>query len=599
MTTEKDPFHHLHDEGYAAPYRRPRATAETYVPALGRPLLPLDGEWRFTPDLFDEGLRQKWFALDDSAPADWEIPRDYEIGAGVAMPVPSCWNLFKPEWMFFEGAGWYARRFDWTPAKSGERLVLDIGAANYAAFVFLNGRFLASHLGGSTPFSVELTQAARPGANILQIMVENRRRSDRAPMHHFDWFNYGGLYREVSLLRLPPVFIKRATAALAPETDHIRFAIELSDPVSGVGEVRIDELGVRAPVAIVGGKGHAFVEARPALWGPERLKLYDVVFSFGADEARERIGFRRVATRGTDILLNGEPIVLKGVCVHEDDLALGKVSTEDDVRRRFRHARELGCNFLRLTHYPHHEHVARLADEEGLLLWAEVPVYWAIDFGNSETYADAENQLMELIARDQNRASVILWGIGNENADTDERLAFMAGLARAARSADPTRLVAAACLIDRERFAIADRLSEHLDVIGLNEYFGWYEPDFSGLDRLLANSNPAKPVIVSETGADASSGLRAEGRALFSEDWQARFLEEQLRRLAAAPYIAGVAIWLLYDFRSERRQTSFQRGFNRKGLIGEDKSTKKLACAGLPALYEAFERNRLKEHDGG
>jgi beta-glucuronidase len=270
--TADDPFHHLHDEGYAAAYAEPRATAASFVPALGRDVVSLEGEWRFTPDLFDEGLRQRWFALDETPPSQWTVPRDYELEAGVLMPVPSCWNLFKAEWTFFEGAGWYTRSFEWTPETEGERLVLNVGAANYAAYVFLNGRFLASHRGGSTPFSVELTAAVRDGANRLQIMVENRRRPDRAPMHHFDWFNYGGLYREVSLLRLPPVFIRQIAARLAPETEHIRFEIELSDPVSGIGEVEIAALGLHAPVAIVAGKGHALVEAEPELWSPDRPK---------------------------------------------------------------------------------------------------------------------------------------------------------------------------------------------------------------------------------------------------------------------------------------------------------------------------------------
>ena len=585
MTADKDPFHHLHDEDYAAVYAAPRANAGTLVPALGRPVVSLDGEWRFTPDLFDEGLRQKWFRLDGMPPSQWAEPRDFEIEAGGLMPVPSCWNLFKPEWKHFEGAGWYTRSFGWSPDSADERVILNIGAANYAAYVFLNGTFLASHLGGSTPFSVELTQSIRPGENLLQIMVENRRSRDRAPMHHFDWFNYGGLYREVTLLRLPPVFIQDLAVQVSGDGKSIEAAIRLSDPVDGTAQLRLPELGLNLPVAIANGKGRASAAAAPELWSPERPKLHDVHCSFGADAISERIGFRTIRTESEQILLNGKPILLKGVCVHEDDFALGKVSTEADVRRRFRHARELGCNFLRLAHYPHHEHVARLADEEGLLLWAEIPVYWAINFANPATYADAENQLLELIRRDRNRASIIIWGVGNENADTDARLAFMAGLAAAARAADGSRLISAACLINRKTFGIEDRLAEHLDVIGLNEYFGWYEPDFSGLDRLLANSKPGKPVIISETGADARAGFSAEGRVLFSEDWQARFLEEQIRRLSAISYVAGVAVWLLYDFRSERRQTSFQRGFNRKGLVAEDKATKKLAFGRLASVF--------------
>jgi beta-glucuronidase len=580
-----DPFAHLHDEDYARPFAQSIATSESLVTLAGRPQISLDGAWRMTLDLFDEGLRQRWFAQDETPPSQWAAPRDYEIEAGDLVPVPSCWNVLKPEWTHFEGAAWYTRWFDWQPAAAGERMILSFGAANYAALVFLNGVHVGGHRGGSTPFCIEVTGQIVAGRNRLQVYVENRRRSDRVPMHHIDWFNYGGLYREVSLVRLPPVFIRRASAALAPDGSCIVFGVSLSDAVDGDVLVAIEALGLQATVPVRNGQGSLVVKAAPLRWSPEMPHLYDVRFTCGNDAITDRVGFRTVAARGTEILLNGEPVWLKGVCVHEDDLLLGKVSTEEDIRRRFRHARELGCNFLRLSHYPHHEAVARVADEEGFLLWAEIPVYWAIDFANPDTLADARNQLSELILRDINRASVILWGVGNENADTQERLAFMAELAATAKRLDPTRLTVAACLINRKRFAIEDRLIDHLDVIGLNEYFGWYEPDFSGLDRLLANSRPNKPVIISETGADAAPGHRGAGRQLFTEDWQAEFYRQQIRRIAAAPYVVGIAAWLLYDFRTERRQTGFQRGVNRKGLMDIDKETRKLAFEVLAECY--------------
>ncbi len=580
-----DPFQHLHDEAYADRYSARMATHATLVATLGRPAESLDGDWRLTLDLFDEGLRQKWYALDETPPSQWATPRDYEIEAGDLVRVPSCWNVLQPEWKFFEGAAWYTRWIAYAPDPTRPRAVLQFGAAASDALVFVNGVLAGGHRGASTPFSIEVTQLLRPGANRLQVMVENRRRPERVPMHHFDWFNYGGLYREVALLRLPAVFIRSTHAALAD--GGIAVEIRLSDAVDGVAGIAIPELGIDQPIAVQGGIGRARIAARPEFWSPARPRLYDVAWRFGDDVARDRIGFRSIAVRGTDILLNGEAIFLAGACVHEDDLALGKVSTEADVRRRFRHARELGANFLRLAHYPHHEHVARIADEEGVLLWAEVPVYWAIDFANPATYADAENQLLELIARDRNRASVIIWGVGNENADTDARFRFMAGLAQAARSADPTRLVSAACLINRETFAIQDRLAAALDVIGLNEYFGWYEPDTANLRRLLDNSDPGKPVVISETGADAAPAHRGGGRKLFTEDWQAEFYRMQWAEISRTPYVRGLAAWLLYDFRSERRQIGFQRGFNRKGLIAEDKQTRKAAFQTLAALYRA------------
>lgn len=588
--TVTDPFAHLHDEAYADRYLGREATADTLVV---RPLNPGDrlaGPWRFTLDLFDEGLRQNWPSLDAEPAERWTVPRDFEVEAGELVSVPSCWNVNRPEWTYFEGTGWYTLDFDWTPGPEDERALLRIGAANYEARVFLNGQLLGRHRGGSTPFAIEATRALKRGSNRLQIAVDNRRRADRVPMNHFDWFNYGGLHREVALQRLPSTFIRRTAIGLVPDGTfgRIRVSVWLNEPVTGEARIAVPDLGVDARAVVEDGLATLVLDARPELWSPAAPRLYDVTVGFGEDAVSERVGFREIRVAGTEILLNGEPIFLKGVCVHEDDLRLGRVSTEEDVRRRFADARDLGANFLRLAHYPHHEHVARIADELGFLLWAEIPVYWAIDFPNPSTYADARNQLRELVRRDVNRASVILWGVGNENADTQERYRFMADLAQTARTEDPTRLVTAACLINRETFTIEDRLSAHLDVIGLNEYFGWYEPDLEGLERLLANSAGGKPVIVSETGADALAGLRSNAGALFSEDKQSSFYADQIDILRRAPFIRGIAAWLLYDFRSERRQTSFQRGFNRKGLIAEDKTTRKLAFKTLGDFYRSL-----------
>ncbi|MBL8669338.1 MAG: glycoside hydrolase family 2 [Alphaproteobacteria bacterium] len=583
-----DPFAHLHDEDYLGPFGRGRVGHADLVITAGREAISLDGDWRFTLDLFDEGLRQKWYLDEPDPPESWTVPRDYDCGADRTIAVPSCWTCARPEWRYFEGGAWYTRFIDWAPAPD-ERVVLRIGAANYEARVFLNGAFVASHRGGFTPFCVELTGKLRSGANRLQVNVDSRRAADRVPMHHFDWFNDGGIFREVALFRLPQVFIRDAALRLAPDAGFgaIKAEIALSDAVDGTASVRIPELGVDAAVPIVGGSGSATLAARPELWSPQSPRLYDVEVGFGADRVRERIGFRDIRVAGMEILLNGAPIVLQGVCVHEDDVATGRATSEADIRRRLAHAKELGCNALRLAHYPHHDLVARLADEAGLMLWAEVPVYWAIDFANPATYADAENQLLELIRRDRNRASVVIWGVGNENADTDARYRFMSSLAEAARRADPSRLVAAACLINRATFRIEDRLAAHLDLIGLNEYFGWYEPEFTGLERLLANSAPDRPVVISEFGADALAGHRGGARTLFSEDAQAAFFRRQFEILSTVPWIKGAFPWVLYDFRSERRQTRFQKGFNRKGLIAEDKRTKKAAFEAIRALYSA------------
>ncbi len=584
-----DPFAHLHDEDYARDFSRGWIGADTLWDSGGRPALSLDGDWEFTLDPFDEGLRQKWYALDGEPPSRWTVPRDYDPGGAVPVPVPSCWNVLKPEWTHYEGAVWYARDFDAPDVGTG-RAILRFGAANYAARVFLNGTFVGAHRGGSTPFCIDVTAALRPGANRLMVHVENRRAADRVPMNHFDWFNYGGLHRGVSLLVVPARAIRVFSVGLDVD-GAIAATITLADSVDAEARLTVPQLGIDTPFRVVAGQGRVRIAADPERWSPDNPKLYDVEIACGDDRVRDRVGFRTVAVDGERILLNGTPVLLKGVCVHEDDMSLGRCTDESDIRGRFAHAKALGANFLRLAHYPHHELVARIADEAGLLLWAEIAVYWAIAFDNPDTYADAENQLRELVARDRNRASVILWGVGNENADTDARFRFMSRLAQTARAADPSRLVSAACLINRTTFRIEDRLAEALDVIGINEYFGWYEPDMGDLQRLLDNSSPGKPVLVSETGADALAGFRDKDGGMFSEDRQADFYRRQIAILKRCGYVQGIAAWLLYDFRSERRQTRFQRGFNRKGLIAEDKRTEKAAFAALRDALAGWRRN--------
>jgi beta-glucuronidase len=567
-------------------------TADTLVTLAGRAVESLDGPWSLTLDLFGEGLDQNWPALDEEPPGAWDTPRDYDVQGGETVAVPSCWNLQRPEWRYFEGIGWYTRDFDWQPERAGERVMLAVGAAAYEARIYLNGQPLGRHRGGSTPFSVELTQSLVEGRNRIQIAVDNRRLSSRIPPERFDWFNYGGLYREIGLVRLPPVFIREASLSLVPDGAccTVLAQVSLSDPVDGEATVSVPELGLDLRVPISAGFGAAVVAVTPILWSPATPKLYRVATRFGTDEVVDRIGFREIRASGQQLFLNGQPLFLRGICVHEDDIALGKATTEADIRRRFQHARALNANFLRLAHYPHHERVARIADEEGLLLWEEIPVYWEVDFASEDTWRDAANQLSELIRRDRNRASVILWSVGNETPDSPERTRFLGRLAELARLADPTRLITAACTLQDGR--IQDSLEAGLDVIGLNEYFGWYDPDLAGLARTLAASTPTRPVIISETGADALSGWRDPRRPLSSEDRQAEIYRAQFEMLERASYICGVSPWLLYDFRSERRQSSVQRGFNRKGLIAEDKQTIKQAFGVLADIYRRLAERR-------
>lgn len=577
----------LHDEDYDRPFNLQNLNADTMIFTGGRQGRSLDGDWNFCVDLLDTGLRQRWYAMTQAAPEDRIEPWDYDPHAGETVTVPSCWQMLKEKWYFFEGSAWYTRKITVDALKDGRRRFLRIGAAQYDCKLFVNGGFVGNHYGGSTPFCAELTDVLQPGENWVSFCVENRRTLDRVPMRNTDWFNYGGIYREITLFETPATVIRDLFLRL--EGGAIRCSLHVDGPAEAA-HLSIPEFGVDQDVPLSGGIAEIVLDVTPELWSPANPRLYDVAVEAGGDRVTDRVGFRTIERRGTEILLNGIPLFLRGISVHEDDVADGKVTSEEDIRRRFAHAKELGCNYLRLAHYPHHERAAQIADELGFLLWEEIPVYWAIDFENPATLRDAANQLTELVRRDRNRASVVIWSVGNENPDTDARLDFMRGLVDLARQEDPTRLVAAACLINHQKLKIEDRLAAHLDVIGINEYYGWYEENFEDLDAIGRNSAPDRPVVISETGADGDHEAGPE-TGLFSLDYQAEVYRRQIATLRRLDYVKGMSPWILYDFRVERRQNVFQRGWNRKGLIASDKATKKPAFEILAAYY----RERARE----
>ena len=576
----------LHDEGYMAAFDTPLFTHDRMVLPGGRPRIDLSGDWRFAIDPFDTGFRQRLFAMPEIAPEERTAPYDWDPFDGDTVPVPSCWNLIRPEWFLYEGGAWYARHVDDPRSGADQRVVLRVGAANYCARVFLDGVFLGRHLGGSTPFFVDLSDRMRGGRHHLLIHVENTRRPDRVPCHHTDWFNYGGLHRDVSLMVLPRDHITDLFARLVPGQGVV-VDVRVSDDRSDHVGLRIPSLSIDAQVEVFGGQGRAVFEQEPELWSPDNPVLHDIEARLRDDVVRERVGFRTLAVDGSEILLNGAPLRLKGISVHEDDRDGGRVTSVADIERRFRHAKELGCNFLRLAHYPHHEWVAELADRHGLLLWAEVPVYWAVDYVDPGTRADALNQLSELVRRDRNRASVLTWSIANETPDTDERLAFLTALADRARQLDGTRPLSAACLFNQESRKIEDRLAALVDIVGINEYFGWYDPDYADLEAILANYDLDKPLVISEMGADGIAGFRGSPGRIFTEEHMAAIYERQLEILGRSAAVKGISPWLLYDFRTERRQNPYQRGWNRKGLMADDKRTRKLAFDRLAAFYHS------------
>lgn len=575
----------IHLEDYTEQYEGKQADVSSMVFDTGRKKELLSGEWHYAVDQYDTCLRQQWFkekAYDENG---YTMPLDYSYDEWPTMQLPACWNTVSREYLLYDGSMIFTRTFSYKKGDE-ERVFLKIGAANYLCRVFLNKEYVGMHRGGSTPCFLEITELLKENNRII-IAVDSTRRPEQVPTENTDWFNYGGVYRDIELIRLPGVYIKDFQIALVPDGSYQKIQVKavLSEPVSASAVLSIEELGCREEISIVDGVGTAILEAKPELWSPENPKLYEVKLACLNDQITDRVGFREIKVENGEIVLNGKPLFLRGISCHEESVENGKALTDEERLENLTLAKELGCNFMRIAHYPHSEKMAKLADEYGILLWEEIPVYWAIRFERKKTYEDAQNQLLELITRDRNRASVIIWSVGNENADTDERLHFMSSLAKCAHEADNTRLVSAACLVDSEKNEISDRLAEHLDIIGINEYCGWYTPDFEKLPQLLENSHPDKPVIITEFGADALAGHHGTITDKGTEECQAYVYECQIETLQKIGYIKGMTPWILYDFRCPRRTHYLQQYYNRKGLCSADKKYRKMAFRVLQNFY--------------
>jgi beta-glucuronidase len=423
--------------------------------------------------------------------------------------------------------------------------------------------------------------------------VDNTRHEDNMPTLETDWWNYGGLHRSVSVIEVPEAFIdqydvhlKRGEGSTIEGWVHVRNSL----PGTKV-EVEIPELATKTE-GVTGEDGKAAFSAQVSgltRWSPEAPKLYKVTVRAEEDSVNDLIGFRTIETRGTEILLNGKPVFLRGVSIHaEAPYRTGRANTDKDAETLLGWAKELGCNFVRLAHYPHDETMLRAADRMGLMVWSENPVYWALQFDNPKVLDKAEQQLDEEINTYRNHASIILWSMANETPNTPARTKFIETEAERARALDPTRLITAALLVRAQGHTkiVDDKLGEALDVIGTNEYIGWYEQHPETADVTDWSIAFQKPLIMSEFGGDAKAGLHGTENDRWTEEYQASIYRHQLGMLNRIGQLRGMSPWVLMDFRSPNRPLAgIQDEFNRKGLIS-DQGEKKQAFFILQKAYK-------------
>lgn len=576
---------------------------------FARHITSLDGQWHIIVDRYDTGYYdyrhhaydaggrvRGGFALDQHARNKSDLV-EYNFDKSPTLNVPGDWNSQDKELFYYEGSVWYRKKFDFDPKKlaDGNRLFVYFGAANYQADVYLNGKKLGTHIGGFTPFAYEITKLVKAHGNSLVVRVNNERHVDAVPTVNTDWWNYGGITREVLLVETPATYIANFRVQLKPGTTNvIQGNVELNGPdkqqMVKVSLPGLDLIAEAKPNA--DGWAQFEITAKDLqLWSPKHPVLNDVVISCGADELKDQVGFRTITTKGRDILLNGHKIFLRGISMHEENpLRGGRAWSEADDKLLLDWAKNLNCNFVRLAHYPYNEHMARLADKMGILVWEETPVYWTIDWSNPGTLANAKQQLKSLILRDQNRASVIVWSVANETPISEARTKFLKSLVDEARSLDDSRLVSAAMEVhtdphDPNHKIVDDPFSQYTDLVSFNEYVGWYDGLPDKIDRLHWTIKYPKPVFISEFGAGAKQGFHADARTRWSEEWQADVYRRTLPMLDKIPGFSGCTPWILCDFRSPKRLLpGIQDGWNRKGLIGSN-GKKKEAFGVLKKLY--------------
>jgi beta-glucuronidase len=554
----------------------------------GRKTVSLNGQWQTIIDPYESGYYNYRYEPSDNGYFKNAKPKsksdliEYDFDSSTTLNVPGDWNTQSDQLFFYEGTVWYKKSFDYR-RKPNTRLFVYFGAANYLADVYLNGEKIGQHEGGFTPFNFEITKLVRDTGNFLVVKVDNKRRRDAVPTLMTDWWNYGGLTREVRVVETPATFVHDYLIQLEKGSrQHVRGWVKLSgEKLNQKITIRIPEAGL-SKTFTTDSNGLAAIDfnADLKLWSPELPKLYDVSIEAETDQVRDQIGFRSIETRGTDILLNGRPVFLHGVCIHEEaPLRGGRAYSREDAQTLLGWAKELGANFVRLAHYPHNEFMIREADRLGILVWSEIPVYWTIQWENPATLENARTQLSEMIARDKNRAAVVIWSVANETPLSDARLSFLKNLISHARTLDPSRLMSAAMerhYINDTTQLIDDPLGEYLDVLGCNEYVGWYDGLPEKADRLEWRSKYQKPLVMSEFGGDALYGRHGDALTRWTEEYQESIYQHQIAMLKKIPFLRGTSPWILTDFRSPRRPLpKIQDYWNRKGLISNGGKKKK------------------------
>jgi beta-glucuronidase len=550
--------------GAAAPSAAPKAVERTS--------LSLDGTWRFRID-----SRRDWTPVE----------------------VPHTWNVMAA-YHDYEGVAWYQRTFK-LPRVPGARVTLRFGAVFYEARVSVNGVDVGRHEGGYTPFELDITSAARPGrSNVVLVRVDNRRSRDRIPARltpnwSFDWWNYGGIVRDVAVQLTSRVYVAHQRVVATPELSgqdrastaavetYLRVRNTTGRRFEGVATTEVESVAASTPIVVEHGESRTFrlrlTLQAPRLWHFDHPELYRLTTSVtdarGSifDRLTTTFGVRSVELRDARLLLNGEPVRLVGLSRHSDSPANGLAESSEVVDADYDDLKRLNEVLTRPVHYPQSEAVLDYADRHGILLIPEVPAWQLLadQLGNPRLQALHRAQLRELVASQLNHPCIIAWSVANEiESDTPEAYDFVRKAIATVKALDPIRPVGFAS--NRLNGSPATDATRFADLVMMNEYFGTWAGPKQGLGAALDRvheSFPAKPVIVSEFGFEprwqelvnqptstldpASYYVVADSVSPSSDEADAQrrvLIAEQMNAFRQRPFVVGAIFWTYQDYRT-------------------------------------------------
>jgi beta-glucuronidase len=544
----------------------------------------------------------------------WDFSREMEgvdytngFAAEKQVAVPGSYNdLFvEEEFRIWMKGVWYGHRFFMPSTLKDERVVLRFGAVCYRATVYLNGKRLGDHETGYTPFEFDITDAIQfDEENQLCVRVDNALSADTVPMGNlgnkpepgqiggqypdtpFDFFPYGGIHRPVA------IYTTSKTAWL--DTVKVNTALDglvtLRGEVKGGGSrvsITIQETGATETVDIQA--GFFVCEQRIAavkLWDVGLPNLYNariqVLDVQGAvlDEYSQRFGVRTVKVEGDRLLLNEKPVYLQGFGRHEDFPIIGKGLNHSVNVRDHEMLKWINANSYRTTHYPYSEELIQLADEQGILIISEAPaVSLNTDYVTARAFELHKQVMAELIHRDYNNPSVIMWSVANEaTSDREESKAYFKALADLTRSLDSSRPVTmVTCKLED------DVVAQYFDLVSINLYPGWYylcgqvEAAKKDMRKHLIGiyDKFKKPIIVTEFGADTIAGFHSLPAEQWSEEYQTELLMGLIEVMREFDFVIGEHVWNFADFRTAQNHSRV--GGNKKGVFTRDRQPKMVA----------------------